>query len=101
MMQARSIVGNPEDSSRSAAIVGSTASADEAGVSQQQAKAALQPFMHSMLESDVSFPPVPTTQSNDATESLEMWMTYCQLQGRSYTRRQLHYGPMVMMATTV
>src|SRR5712692_9702613 len=54
MMQAQIIVGNPEDMLKERRNRWVNAFGRlKPGVSQQQAKAALQPFMHSMLESEV------------------------------------------------
>jgi len=71
------------------------------GVSQQQAKAALQPFMHSMLEQEVQEAAFAHASAYDRQEFLKCWIDVLPgSQGRSYTRRQLSTPLWVLMATT-
>src|SRR5712692_7764507 len=71
------------------------------GVSQQHAKAALQPFMHSMLEQEVQLPAFSRASKYDRDEFLKCWIDVLPgSQGRSHTRRQLSTPLWVLMATT-
>src|SRR5438046_10065196 len=69
--------------------------------SPQRAKAALQPFMHSMLEMEVQLPAFSRASKYDRDEFLKCWIDVLPgSQGRSYTRRQLSTPLWVLMATT-
>src|SRR2546429_3150506 len=102
MMQAQIIVGNPEDMLKERRNRWVNAFGRlKPGVSQQQAKAALQPFMHSMLEMEVQLPAFSHASAYDRQEFLKCWIDVLPgSQGRSYTRRQLSTPLWVLMATT-
>lgn len=71
------------------------------GVSMEQAKASLQPFMHSMLESEVKEAAFNHASTYDREQFLKCWMDVLPgSQGRSYTRRELSTPLWVLMATT-
>jgi predicted permease len=71
------------------------------GVSITQAKASLQPFMHSMLESEVKEAAFAHASTYDREQFLKCWMDVLPgSQGRSYTRRELSTPLWVLMATT-
>ena len=71
------------------------------GVSITQAKASLQPFMHSMLESEVKEAAFNHASTYDREQFLKCWMDVLPgSQGRSYTRRELSTPLWVLMATT-
>jgi predicted permease len=102
MMMAQISVGNPEDMlkerrNRWVNVFGRL----KPGISQQQAKAALQPFMHSMLEQEVQLPAFSRASKYDRDEFLKCWIDILPgSQGRSSTRRQLSTPLWVLMATT-
>ncbi len=102
MMQAQIIIGNPEDMLKERRNRWVNAFGRlKPGVSQQQAKAALQPFMHSMLEMEVQLPAFSRASKYDRDEFLKCWIDVLPgSQGRSYTRRQLSTPLWVLMATT-
>src|SRR5438046_3540357 len=102
MMQAQIITGNPEDMLKERRNRWVTAFARlKPAVSQQQAKAALQPFMRSMLEMEVLLPAFSHASAYDRQEFLKCWIDVLPgSQGRSYTRRQLSTPLWVLMATT-
>src|SRR6266566_1286174 len=102
MMQAQIIIGNPEDMLKERRNRWVNAFGRlKPGISQQQAKAALQPFMHSMLEMEVQLPAFSRASKNDRDEFLKCWIDVLPgSQGRSYTRRQLSTPLWVLMATT-
>ncbi len=102
MMEPQIIVGNPEDMLKERRNRWVNAFGRlKPGVSQQQAKAALQPFMHSMLESEVQLPAFSRASKYDRDEFLKCWIDVLPgSQGRSYTRRQLTTPLWVLMATT-
>src|SRR4029077_16123926 len=102
MMQAQIIVGNPEDMLKERRNRWVNAFGRlKPGVSQQQAKAALQPFMHSMLESEIQLPAFAHASKYDRDEFLKCWIDVLPgSQGRSYTRRQLTTPLWVLMAIT-
>jgi len=91
MMQRQIIIGAPEDMLKERRNRWVNAFGRlKPGVSQQQAKAALQPFMHSMLESEVQLPAFSRASKYDRDEFLKCWVDVLPgSQGRSYTRRQL------------
>ncbi len=102
MMQAQMIVGNPEDllKDRRTRWVNSFGRL-KPGVSQQQAKAALQPFMHSMLEMEVQQAAFSHASQYARDEFSKCWIDVLPgSQGRSFTRRQLSTPLWVLMATT-
>lgn len=71
------------------------------GVSITQAKASLQPFMHSMLEMEVKEAAFAHASAYDREQFLKCWIDVLPgSQGRSYTRRELSTPLWVLMATT-
>src|SRR5256712_6316259 len=102
MMQAHIILGNPIDMLKERRNRWVNAFGRlKPGVSQQQAKAALQPFMHSMLEMEVQQAAFAHASKFDRDEFLKCWIDVLPgSQGRSYTRRQLSTPLWVLMATT-
>jgi predicted permease len=71
------------------------------GVSITQAKASLEPFMHSMLEMEVKEAAFRHASAYDREQFLKSWMDVLPgSQGRSYTRRELSTPLWVLMATT-
>ena len=102
MMQPQVIVGNPNDmlKDRRSRWVNAFGRL-KPGVSLQQAKAALQPFMHSMLELEVQEAAFARASTYDRQEFLKSWIDVLPAsQGRSYTRRQLSTPLWVLMGTT-
>ena len=70
-------------------------------ISQRQAQASLQPFMHSMLEQEVQEPAFAHASKYDRDEFLKCWIEVLPgSQGRSYSRSQLSAPLWVLMATT-
>jgi len=70
-------------------------------ISQRQAQASLQPFMHSMLEQEVQEPAFAHASKYDRDEFLKCWIEVLPgSQGRSYSRGQLSAPLWVLMATT-
>ncbi|HYL84942.1 MAG TPA: ABC transporter permease [Candidatus Angelobacter sp.] len=102
MMEPQILVGNPEDMLKSRRNRWVNAFGRlKPGVSQQQAKAALQPFMHSMLEQEVQEAAFAHASNYDRQEFLKCWIDVLPgSQGRSFTRRQLSTPLWVLMATT-
>jgi predicted permease len=102
MMQSQIIVGNPADMLKERRNRWVNAFGRlRPGLSQQQAKAALQPFMHSMLELEVQQAAFSRASKFDRDEFLKCWIDVLPgSQGRSYTRRQLSTPLWVLMATT-
>jgi putative ABC transport system permease protein len=102
MMQPQIMVGNPEDMLKTRRTRWVNAFGRlKAGVSQKQAQAALQPFMHSMLEQEVLEPAFAHASTYDREEFLKCWIDVLPgSQGRSFTRRQLSTPLWVLMATT-
>ena len=102
MMQAQVNVGNPVDMLKERRNRWVNAFGRlKPGMSQQQAKAALQPFMHSMLEMEVQQKEFSRASKYDRDEFLKCWIDVLPgSQGRSYTRRQLSTPLWVLMATT-
>jgi predicted permease len=71
------------------------------GVSREQAKASLQPFMHSMLEMEVGQAAFSHASAFDRSEFVKSTIDVLPgSQGRSYTREQLTTPLWVLMATT-
>src|SRR6266850_2529004 len=102
MMQPQIMVGNPTDMLKERRNRWVNAFGRlKPGVSQQQAKAALQPFMHSMLEQEVQEAAFAHASTYDRQEFLKCWIDVLPgSQRRSYTRRQLSTPLWVLMATT-
>jgi predicted permease len=102
MMQPQIIVGNPEDMLKERRDRWVNAFGRlKPGVSMQQAKASLQPFMHSMLEYEVQLPAFSRASKYDRDEFLKCWIDVLPgSQGRSYVRGQLSTPLWVLMATT-
>src|SRR4029077_5646891 len=71
------------------------------GITREQAKASLQPFMHSMLEMEVQEPAFSRASAFDRSEFLKNIIDVLPgSQGRSYARQQLSTPLWVLMATT-
>jgi predicted permease len=71
------------------------------GVTQEQAKASLQPFMHSMLEMEVLEPAFSRASAFTREQFLKCWIDVLPgSQGRSDSRRQLSTPLWLLMATT-
>ena len=102
MMAAQILVGNPEDMLKARRNRWVNAFGRlKPGVSQEQAKASLQPFMHAMLEQEVQEPAFAHASTYDRQEFLKCWIDVLPgSQGRSHTRRQLSTPLWVLMATT-
>ena len=102
MMQKQIIVGNPEDMLKARRNRWVNAFGRlKPGVSQQQAQAALQPFMHSMLEMEVQQKEFNKASKYDRDEFLKCSIELLPgSQGRSSARRQLSTPLWVLMATT-
>jgi predicted permease len=102
MMMPQINVGNPEDMLKERRNRWVNAFGRlKPGISQQQAQASLQPFMHSMLEQEVQLPAFARASKYDRDEFLKCWIEILPgSQGRSYTRRQLSTPLWVLMATT-
>jgi predicted permease len=102
MMQRQIIVGSPEDMLKERRNRWVNAFGRlKPGISQQQAKSALQPFMHSMLESEVQMPAFSHASKYDRDEFLKCWIDVLPgSQGRSYVRSQLSTPLWVLMAIT-
>jgi predicted permease len=102
MMQPQIIIGNPNDMLKDRRTRWVNAFGRlKPGVSQQQAKAALQPFMHSMLEQEVQEAAFAHASAYDRQEFLKSWIDVLPgSQGRSYTRSALSTPLWVLMATT-
>jgi predicted permease len=102
VMQPQIMVGNPEDMLKTRRNRWVNAFGRlKPGISQQLAKAALQPFMHSMLEMEVQQKEFSHASEYDRGEFLKCWIDVLPgSQGRSSTRRQLTTPLWVLMATT-
>lgn len=71
------------------------------GISAQQAKASLQPFMHSMLEMEVKEPAFRNASAYTRQQFLKSWIDLLPgSQGRSYLRQQLSTPLWVLMGIT-
>src|SRR5437773_399894 len=71
------------------------------GVTAQQAKAALQPYFHSMLEMEVKEPAFRTASAHTGAEFLKNIIEVLRgSQGRSYVRRQLQTPLWLLMGVT-
>ena len=102
MMQKEIIVGNPQDMLKERRNRWVNAFGRlKPGVSREQAKASLQPFMHSMLESEVQLAAFSRASKYDRDEFLKCWIDVLPgSQGRSQYRRQLSTPLWVLLATT-
>jgi predicted permease len=102
MMMAQISVGNPTDMLKERRNRWVNAFGRlKPGITQEKAKAALQPFMHSMLEQEVQEPAFAHASKYDRDEFLKCWIDVLPgSQGRSHTRRQLSTPLWVLMATT-
>jgi predicted permease len=71
------------------------------GVSQEKAKASLQPFMHAMLEMEVKEAAFRNASAYDREQFLKCWIDVLPgSQGRASLRRELRTPLWVLMATT-
>jgi predicted permease len=71
------------------------------GVTEEKAKASLQPFMHSMLEQEVKEAAFHNASAYDREEFLKSWIDVLPgSQGRASLRRELRTPLWVLMATT-
>jgi predicted permease len=71
------------------------------GVTEEKAKASLQPFMHSMLEQEVKEAAFHNASAYDREEFLKCWIDVLPgSQGRASLRRELRTPLWVLMATT-
>lgn len=102
MMEPQIMVGNPNDMLKERRNRWVNAFGRlKPGVSMEQAKASLQPFMHSMLESEVQLPAFAHASQYDRDEFLKCTIDVLPgSQGRSYVRPQLSTPLWVLMATT-
>ena len=102
MMQKEVIVGNPMDMLKDRRDRWVNAFGRlKPGISRQQAKASLQPFMHAMLESEVQLAAFDRASKYDRDEFLKCWIDVLPgSQGRSEYRRQLSTPLWVLLATT-
>src|SRR5215475_10395458 len=102
MMQPQIMLGNPEDMLKERRNRWVNAFGRlKPGVPMEQAKASLQPYMHSMLESEVQLPAFAHASKYDRDEFLKCWIDLLPgSQGRSYVRRTLSTPLWVLMATT-
>jgi len=102
MMQPQTMVGNPQDMLKERRNRWVNAFGRlKPGVSLEQAKASLQPFMHSMLESEVQMPAFAHASKYDRDEFLKCWIDVLPgSHGRSYVRSALSAPLWVLMATT-
>jgi len=102
MMQKEIMVGNPTDMLKERRNRWVNAFGRlKPGVTRQQAKAALQPFMHSMLEMEVKDKAFAHASPYDREQFLKCYIDVLPgSQGRSYTRQTLSTPLWVLMATT-
>jgi predicted permease len=71
------------------------------GISEHEAKASLQPFMHSMLDTEVKEPAFRNASAYTRKQFLKCWIDVLPgSQGRSYLRQQLSTPLLVLMAIT-
>ncbi|MGB2645588.1 MAG: ABC transporter permease [Candidatus Acidiferrum sp.] len=102
MMQKEIIVGNPGDmlKDRRSRWVNAFGRL-KPGISREKAQAALQPFMHSMLEMEVNEAAFAHASTYDRNQFLKCWIGVLPgSQGRSYARQTLSTPLWVLMATT-
>ncbi|HEX8838067.1 MAG TPA: ABC transporter permease [Candidatus Acidoferrum sp.] len=101
MMQEWIVVGNPKMLTDRRTRWVNAFGRLKPGVSITQAKASLQPFMHSMLEMEVKEAAFGHASAYDRGQFLKCWMDVLPgSQGRSYARRELSTPLWVLMATT-
>ncbi len=101
MMQDSIVVGNPKMLTDRRMRWVNAFGRLKPGVSITQAKASLEPFMHSMLEMEVKEAAFSHASPYDREQFLKSWMDVLPgSQGRSYTRRELSTPLWVLMATT-
>jgi predicted permease len=102
MMQKEMMVGNPTDMLKERRNRWVNAFGRlKPGISREQAKASLQPFMHSMLEMEVKDKAFAHASPYDREEFLKCYIDVLPgSQGRSYTRQTLATPLWVLMATT-
>ncbi|HEY6944801.1 MAG TPA: ABC transporter permease, partial [Candidatus Acidoferrum sp.] len=101
MMQDWIVVGNPKMLTDRRSRWVNAFGRLKPGVSMTQAKASLQPLMHSMLEMEVKEAAFNHASAYDREQFLKCWMDVLPgSQGRSYTRRELSTPLWVLMATT-
>jgi predicted permease len=102
MMEKEVLVGNPEDMLKNRRNRWVNAFGRlKPGVTREQAKASLQPFMHSMLEMEVKEAAFAHASAYDREQFLKCYIDVLPgSQGRSYTRRALSTPLWVLMATT-
>src|SRR5580693_2316121 len=102
MMQKEVLVGNPEDMLKERRNRWVNAFGRlKPGITREKAKAALQPFMHSMLEMEVKESAFAHASAYAREQFLKCWIDVLPgSQGRSYTREGLSKPLWVLMATT-
>jgi predicted permease len=102
MMQKEIMVGNPTDMLKERRNRWVNAFGRlKPGVTREQAKAALQPYMHSMLEMEVKEKAFAHASPYDREQFLKCYIDLLPgSQGRSYTRQTLSTPLWVLMATT-
>ena len=102
MMEKEVLVGNPEDMLKERRNRWVNAFGRlKPGVTREQAKASLQPFMHSMLEMEVKEKAFAHASPYDREQFLKCTIDVLPgSQGRSYTRQALSTPLWVLMATT-
>jgi predicted permease len=102
MMQKEIMVGNPNDMLKDRRNRWVNAFGRlKPGVIREQAKASLQPFMHSMLEMEVKEKAFAHASPYDREQFLKCYIDLLPgSQGRSYTRQTLSTPLWVLMATT-
>ncbi len=102
MMRKEIIIGNPEDmlTERRTRWVNAFGRL-KPGITREKAKAALQPYMHSMLEMEVKEKAFAHSSPYDREQFLKCWIDVLPgSQGRAYTRESLSTPLWVLMATT-
>jgi len=102
MMEKEILVGNPNDMLKERRNRWVNAFGRlKPGITREQAKAALQPFMHSMLEMEVKDKAFAHASPYDREQFLKCYIDVLPgSQGRSYTRQTLSTPLWVLMATT-
>jgi len=102
MMEKEVLVGNPQDMLKERRNRWVNAFGRlKPGITREQAKAALQPFMHSMLEMEVQEKAFAHASPYDREQFLKCFIDVLPgSQGRSYTRQALSTPLWVLMATT-
>jgi predicted permease len=101
MMQQQFIIGNPKMLTDRRSRWVNAFGRLKPGVSAEKAKAALQPFMHSMLEMEVREAAFRNASAYDREQFLKNWIDVLPgSQGRATFRRELSTPLWVLMATT-